>query len=134
MREVRALPPNFDEINAVFNVAGKPVLYAYGDTVFNPKGVIVDAPLRAHEEVHGCRQGSDPDVWWRRYLSDKAFRLDEELAAHIVEYRVVCEYKPKRNSRRVALHAIAARLSSDLYGRLIRYDEARKLIKEGAFQ
>lgn len=35
-----------------------------------------------------------------------------------------------RNGRRLALHQIASRLASPLYGSMIRYDDARRLIKQ----
>lgn len=131
MREIHAYPPNFAAINAEFRVAGKPVFFCYGDTVFNPSKAVISPELMAHEETHSIRQGDDPAGWWERYINDKAFRLEEETAAHITEYRYIMEYDSRRNSRRVALKRIAARLSSDLYGGLIRYDDAVKLLKQG---
>lgn len=138
MNIVKALPPNFAEIDAV--------IFAWGATIYNPAGIKIDAPLRAHEAVHGERQREygGPAMWWRRYLAEPAFRLDEEIPAHQAEYRCFCStlralrvgeepsVLPDRASRRITLHHIAARLASDLYGRLIRYDDARRLIKAAA--
>ena len=132
MVEVFARPPNFDEIDDVFKVAGLPVIFAYGGTIYNPERTELTESLRAHEEVHGIRQGSDIEGWWKRYISDTKFRLNEEIPAHIAEYKKVCEISPTRNQRRVALHHIAARLASGLYGGLIRYEDARRLIKAAA--
>lgn len=121
---VRRRPPLFDEIDAAFKIAGKPVLFAFGDTIFNPEGVEVSDALHAHEWVHGQRQMGDVEGWWRRYIADRDFRLTEELLAHKVEYDTLCEGKP-RNERRFYLRQIAGKLSSPLYGRLISFEAAR---------
>lgn len=132
MRVVVAKPPLFDEIDTAFGIAGKPVIFAFGDTIYNPMGVRIGEELMAHEAVHGKRQGSDVEGWWRRYIADPEFRLEEELPAHVAEYRAFCLNNTKghaRNARRLALHHIAARLASPLYGRLISYEAARKALK-----
>jgi hypothetical protein len=135
MQVVRARPPLFAEIDAVFKIAGKPVIFAFGDAIYNPHGVAITPEILAHEAVHGRRQREGADGvegWWRRYLRDPAFRLAEELPAHRAEYAEFCANNrdgAARNGRRLALHHIAARLASPLYGRLVSYDEARRLIK-----
>lgn len=68
-------------------------------------------------------------------MTEPEFRLAEEIPAHQVEYRAFCENHtngPGRNARRLALHHVAARLSSPLYGRLVSYEAARRLIKAAA--
>lgn len=135
MLEVFSRPPNFAEIDAEFNVAGLPVLFCYGDTIYNPSRVGISPSLRAHEAVHSRRQGGNVEGWWRRYIAEPAFRLDEEIPAHVEEYKKFCSDNTEgqgRNARRMALHQIAKRLSSKLYGGLIRYDAARKIIKAAA--
>jgi hypothetical protein len=135
MRVVAARPPLFAEIDAAFHIEGKGVTFAFGDVIYNPHGANVTPELMAHEKVHGARQGGDVEGWWRRYIADPQFRFDEELPAHIAEYRAFCANNTAgqaRNARRMALHHIAARLASPLYGRLVSYDEARRLIKAAA--
>lgn len=81
-------PPNFERILEVFPRAREfGVIFAYGDTIYNPSGVGIPTPLRVHEEVHGKRQrGAGVDAWWDAYLTDPAFRFTEELKAHVAEY------------------------------------------------
>lgn len=125
----------FSEINAAFNVAGKRVIFAWGDAIYNPMGVDITPELHAHEGVHWDRQGSAPETWWKFYIADPQFRLNEELPAHEAEYREFCRNNRtgnRRNRRRLYLHQLAARLSSPLYGGLISYVEARKRIKAAA--
>jgi hypothetical protein len=134
MRIVRGHPPLFDEIDMVFGVAGKPVIFAYGDTIFNPMGVEVTHALHAHETVHSVRQGNNPAAWWRRYLDDPNFRLVEELLAHREEYDALCSKASHRNERRFHLKQVAQKLCAPLYGNLISYAQARKELKFSAYQ
>lgn len=129
-------PPNYARIVDAFpSIAGKAVIFAFGNRIYNPCGIKLSPWLRAHEQVHSDRQGAQVERWWEKYLVDPAFRLDEEIPAHIAEYLSFCaEFTdcPGRNSRRVMLHAIASRLASDIYGRLIKYDDARRLLKQAS--
>lgn len=128
MRIVRDIPPNYAEIIKVFPVAGKPILYAYGDTIFNPYDGHVTAALQAHEEVHGQRQGGDPSLWWAQYLNSRIFRFVEELEAHTEEYRVLMS--GNRRQRRNALNLITTKLASPIYGSMVSKSEARRLLEE----
>lgn len=132
MRIVKEKPPIFEQIDAAFGIAGKPVIFAFGDTIYNPMGIAITRELYAHECVHGHRQGSDVAGWWAHYIVEPEFRLAEEIPAHQAEYREFCEHNPHgrlRNGRRLYLNAIAKKLASPLYGGLISYEKARSLIK-----
>lgn len=133
MRVVRAFPPLIEEIDAAFNVRGKAILFAWGDTIFNPAGVDVPPELVVHEQVHGDRQGSEIESWWRRYIGDAEFRLAEELPAHVAEFRKLCEiHAPRWHSARAMRRTLAAhvarKISSPLYGGLITTDAAKRAI------
>lgn len=150
MRIVEAYPPLIEEIDAAFKVRGKPILYAWGDTIFNPLGVAVPPELVAHEKVHGRRQLAalvDPQspqlaeaairVWWMRYIADADFRLREEIHAHVAEFLSLCEqhaarWVSQRNMRRAFAAAVARKLSAPLYGGLITFREARAALLAGA--
>lgn len=142
MRIVRDRPPLFDEIDRKFNVRGKPVIFAWGDTIFVPSGSLDISPqLKAHEEVHGGRQllfgdGSYSDqrrieLWWLRYIEDDAFRRQEEELAHIAEYRHLCEHAGGRNQRRRHLSIVATKLSNPLYGPMMNRAQARRILENG---
>lgn len=134
MRVVRDRPPLFDEIDAKFQVRGKPILFAWGDRIFVPSGSLDVAPhLMAHERVHGERQGlAEPGImlWWRSYLDDIAFRLHEELLAHRAEYHHLMRHAGGRQQRRRHLSITAARLAAPLYGRMISLADAKKALAE----
>lgn len=136
-------PPMWDLIDKTFHVAGKAILFAWGDRIYNPMGVTVPKELHAHEEIHGERQlayaGCGPLTaedcvlnWWRLYIKDPAFRLAEEIPAHRAEYLSFCKRHADRNSRAKMLSMISMKLAAPLYGSLVTHAEARKLIVESA--
>jgi len=111
-------PPNIDKINAVFDVRGKGVLFAYGDAIYNPMCVPVQTYIAAHEKIH-LRQQSEigPEAWWDRYLTEMEFRYEQELAAHAMECAVRAKLMGgNREARRKVLILTALRLANnDLY-------------------
>ena len=130
-------PPLWDLISAKFPIAGKPVIFAWGYMIFNPEGVVVSRDLHAHEEIHGMRQleympalGKNKSIerWWHAYIGSPDFRLAEELPAHIAEYKSMCSWITDRNTRDQALHQVACKLASPLYGSLVTLQIARKLL------
>jgi hypothetical protein len=123
-------PPVYEKCVAAFGaetIVGKPILWSWGDKIYNPMDVDIPRELLAHEAVHGARQGfTDAQIldWWGHYLSSPAARLEEEILAHREEWRT---YR-RRNVGRdcgAMLEAIAERLASPLYGKLITRDGAR---------
>lgn len=127
-------PPMWEEIRAAFPraAAQKGVIFSWGRKIFNPDNVRLDAGLIAHEAVHGQRQGTEEmhvKDWWRRYIDDRQFRLDEEIPAHIAEMKRMVAADPSRNNRRSTISRLATRLSSPLYGRLLSSTTVRTLLK-----
>ena len=128
MKIIKAYPPMIDKIDAAFNVKGKAIFYAWGDTIYNPKGVGIPPELLAHEHAHGERQLPDIEGWWHQYIYDPEFRLAEELIAHAAEYRYVMEHG-NRQLRRKVLKSVTARISSPMYGRMISQKQAKHVIQ-----
>ena len=151
MRIIKELPPNIDQIDECFKVKHIPsILYTFGSEVYTLSDKPIPIWIMKHEEVHSARQfeygrmlmeemGMEPDKneensvgpveWWKRYIDDPEFRLLEELVAHQVEWRVFGELH-NRNERRLYLNAIAARLSNEMYGRMVSLSKAKILIKD----
>jgi len=132
MRVVNAFPPIYAEILAAFpEAAHRKPIFAWGDVIYNPHGIEVTHELHVHEQVHGDRQGVNPEAWWRRYIADPGFRLMEELLAHAAEYRAWCSSANiTRNQRRLVLRSLAQRCASPLYGSLISVNDAKIAIAE----
>ena len=131
MKIIHDYPPMIDEIDAAFNIRGQTIIFAWGDTIYSPTGWNPPPELHAHEEVHGQRQGDDIEGWWKKYIADPEFRLEEEIIAHRAEYQHFAK-RNDRPARRRALRRIAKRLCSSLYGKVITFKKARERLLEGA--
>ena len=122
-------PPIYDEIKSVFPMAGRGVIYAWGNKIYNPYNVHIPRQLIAHERTHGRRQGNDVGGWWRRYLDEKEFRLAEEIVAHITEMVYLLGPNPNRQMRRQIVRSTAKRLTNPLYRYGISKAQAQVLLK-----
>ncbi len=133
MRIVFERPPNFEEIDAKFRIAGKPIIFAYGDVIYNPMRVTIPPHLIVHEGMHGYRQKEfGVENWWRSYIDSDWFRREEEILAHQAEYRALVRGSRNRADRRACLKQTAKRLASPLYGRMIGFARARAVLVEAA--
>ena len=131
MQLINARPPMYDEIASVFDVRGKPVLFAWGNIIYCPVPCPLPSHLLKHEEVHGRRQISTGiENWWKRYLDDAQFRLDEEKLGHRAEYEWLTRNANRADKRRHLSH-VAGRLSAALYRYSITKDEARRYLENG---
>jgi len=128
---VIARPPIYDRCDAQFHIAGKPILFSWGDKIYNPMDVDIPHELIAHEAAHGAQQGTEEKGirrWWDQYLADPQFRLYEELLGHRAEWREYMRRHPNGKDSARVLEAIAGRLSSELYGNVISLDDARSRV------
>lgn len=125
---VKGFPPNHAEIKAAFNPPPDTV-FAYGDTIYSPGRVELPADLIAHEKTHFVQQAVvGPDAWWRRYIDDPAFRLEQEIEAYRVQYAYATAVGLARPQRRALLAHICKSLASGMYGRLVTKEQARALV------
>ena len=116
-------PPNWDLLVKTFNVKWENTVVTFGNNVYSEKPISND--LIAHELVHVKQQGKNPNLWWKKYIADKAFRLDQEVEAHIAQMKDIKKHSGKdRNYIAVARARLASYLSSSMYGNCISYDEA----------
>lgn len=126
-------PPIFEAAAKVFDIRDKPILFAWGDWIYNPMNVTIPPHLYAHERVHGDRQGSDEagiHAWWHQYLHDPRFRFEEERLAHRAEFMALV--KRHSSKRALYLERTAERLAAPLYGRLATVDQAREALQRAA--
>lgn len=125
---VKAFPPNADEIWAAFNPPHG-VVIAYGDTIYAPH-LESELPghLVIHEETHFAQQRAvgGPEAWWRRYIDDPQFRLEQELEAYRAQYASIAALP--RAQRRELLAHICKSLAGRMYGGLVTKDQARALV------
>lgn len=125
---VHDYPPMFDEIDAAFNVRGKPVIFSWENFIYNPMSIAVTPELMAHEEVHSRQQLGSVHTWWKHYIADPEFRFKQELPAHHAEYRRFCDTCKDRGRRAAFLETVAFKLAAPLYGNLVTHREARRAI------
>ncbi len=117
-------PPILNKILEAGMIPKKTTIFAYKGKIYNPSGVDIPADILVHEEVHLKRQQGKEDGWYDKYLTDKEFRLKEEIAAFREQYKFFCEMVKDRNLRARYLHSLAKNLSSTVYGEIINLNEA----------
>lgn len=128
----RAYPPNYNKI--ISHIPGvklkKTLVFTYGDCIYTPeKKVVLSADLIAHEEVHKYQQqdAGGAEAWWDKYLSDRQFRLGQELQAY---QRQILWLKVNSNRQvfRKKLKDILKVLTGPSYGNIISKEEAKKVL------
>lgn len=128
MKQIIGFPPNIEKIRKAFDIEDKPVVFTYGDILYNPLGGHVSKDLEVHELTHTKQQGSSPEDWWDRYINDKQFRLDQEIEAYRNQYEYYCRKNKSLNAQFRFLRTLSHYLSSEVYGNLVTRSEAMDLI------
>lgn len=129
MEIIKGYPPNINDIMGKFRTT-LDVVFTYGDILYNPSGAEIGKPLMAHEETHSRQQKFyGVDTWWKKYLEDQKFRLEQEVEAYANQHKQYCKNNKKIVSRIMFLNHLASDLSSSLYGNIISFEEAINLIK-----
>lgn len=131
MNVKQSFPPNYEQILKVFpHVKENPyVMFTYGSTLFSPSSTNIPEDLMVHEKTHEFQQANDPESWWNKYLSDTSFRLSQELDAYKRQYKFVCNKQKDKNIQSQFLHILAIALSSNIYGNMVSYSEAKNLLQ-----
>ena len=127
-------PPNIEEIRKVLPDSELPTCYAYGDTIYNPKKVKVGPDLLIHELKHLEAQGYTVEgakEWWKFYLEDKKFRLDEELKGYGAQLKYI-KHNYNNKIYKTILFKIADALSSSMYGKLVTFQQAETLARRAS--
>lgn len=89
-------------------------------------------PLRkvVHENVHIRQQARyGVEKWWDDFISNKEFRLSQEVEAYQEEVKYIRSNVPNKQTRFKLIDEIAKDLSGKLYGRMISYNDALALFK-----
>ena len=130
MQVLNKWPPNIAEIQKVFPVSQFNPVFTYGNTLYNPTGGRIPPDLIAHEEIHEKQQAKmGAENWWKLYLENKSFRLEQEAEAYRRQYEYG-QSNYNRQQRKSLYHEILKHLSSALYGNLITIKQAKELINE----
>lgn len=129
MKIVEEFPPNIEEIKKYIEFGEDKPVFTYGDTIYNPFKGNIPKDLEVHEETHSKQQGSYPDIWWGKYLTDKSFRADQEVEAFVTQLAFLKGQDLPKGLIKVISEWMAFSLSSDLYGKILTYQEAESRIK-----
>lgn len=127
MKTNHEVPLVFHKLKEKFGVKWGSIIIAYYPDIY----CAIDIPEQkyVHEKVHLDRQKlMGVGEWWGRYLSDDAFRLNEEVLAYRVEVEWIKKNVVTRNERRYLLNKIYTDLSSYVYGHIVSKDKAKKLL------
>jgi len=112
---------------------GQRVIFAYAPNIYTMGDTNLPPDLMAHESVHIERQQViGVKVWWDKYLTDPQFRYDEELLAHVAEYKQLCSMLAVAAKREKALKHVTNKLASGLYNNMVTPKMAREAILAGA--
>lgn len=120
-------------VSLVFKESKDPeVFITWGDTVYTDlKDIPID--LVHHETIHTVQQRQSKLFglyWWAKYILSKRFRFSQEVEAYRGQYEfAVKHYKMDRNKSSWALKKVASAISSKLYGNMVEFSDALKLIK-----
>lgn len=121
-------PPNINKIKEKFGNIPNNLVFTYKNILYSPSGRNISKDLKVHEKVHIKQQGDNSDSWWNKYLNDESFRLNQELEAYKKQYNFfknTCKIKSRIPQ---FLNKIASDLSGTIYGNIISFDEAKRLI------
>lgn len=115
--------PLLEKYKKVFKI-DRNTIFAY-DKIIYTNGILPDH-LIIHEETHLNQQKElGLDKWVDLYLRNKNFRLNQEIEAYKNQINSIND----RNGRIKVRTKCAKDLSSELYGNIISYEEAYRLIK-----
>jgi hypothetical protein len=128
MKLSKQKPPIYDKCVEHFGVDWEDgVIFTYGDTIYC-KYDLSDNKI-VHESTHIRQQGDDPDGWWEKYFNDSKFRLQQELEAYKNESDWINKNIKDRNHKTQIIVENARALASSMYGNIISFSEAFKLLK-----
>ena len=120
--------PLLKEVIKKFGITEKrlnDIIFTYGDTFYSR--LPLSYGLVAHEITHTFRQLEiGKKEWWKKYISDDQFRLDEEIKAYRQQLKAY-----KRNDiglYKFMIPKIAEELSSNLYGNITTKAKAIKAL------
>lgn len=102
------------------------LIFTYGDVIYSYSEISYG--LVAHEMTHVLQQKKmGKDEWWDKYMKDEKFRLEQELEAYHNQYLCYLRSKGMLKATEI-LTSMAEDLSGKIYGNIINFEEAKKLI------
>lgn len=128
MEIVHSFPPNIASIKSILPIT-EDNIFTYGSNLYVPSGHEIPPDIMIHEKVHSDRQMdfNGAENWWKLYLTDTSFRLEEELLAYATQLKWVHEHLNAK-AYKMALDEFASNLQT-LYSISITFQKAQTLIR-----
>ena len=125
----KEIPSIYPRLNEAFGVLFKDIIIAYGDTIYCAD----DLPQHSieHELVHLQQQKFlGAEEWWNLYITDKNFRLIQEVEAYKKQINYLCTHpgEMSRDHRTQWIQKLISDLSGPMYGNIISYQKAKELL------
>jgi len=118
--------PYIEEFERKFPIT-EDTIFIFKDTIYANNEMPYD--ILEHEIQHLKQQMKiGAKKWIRLYLTDREFRLKMELDAYKAQMKIVKKTNDKEEYAHILMEN-ANNISSKLYGELITYQEAIKLLK-----
>lgn len=126
-------PPHWADLLKAFpGVDVDKVVVTYGDEIFMPANTHMYPDLRVHEGVHvGQQTAMGKTVWWDRYLVDTQFRFEQEAEAYRRQYVYMQQNQKDRLKLARFLVELSNQLSGPMYGDMVSYPVAMRMIRLG---
>jgi len=106
------------------------IIFTYNNEIFTYNGEISE-DLFVHESHHFFQQRKlGSDKWWEKYFKDAKFRLSQELECYRKQYQWIKKNITNREKANRYLVHYAQMLSDKMYGNIIEFNQALKLIKQ----
>lgn len=135
MEIVVAKPPCWNAVLAAGFLPAKGTIFTWGEQIFNPDGISVDYAQIAHEAKHAKQQAEigGPEKWWEKWLTDPAWRAEQEAQGYGAQYAELCIHVQNRDRRAMYLSALCDAILSPQYGLVgITKENARHAILKRA--
>lgn len=130
MKIFYVFPPNYEELKRYFplDLPDYIPLFPYGEILYNPHKKEIPPDVMYHEKIHG-KQQNNPDLWWKRYMIDIQFRLDQETEAYAGQYQFIKKTMGSKAAKE-GLEELSDNLSSPLYKLYITKHQAETKIRK----
>ncbi len=134
MKIINDKPPIWKEAHEHFDIDDSATIYTWGDVIYNPAGIVIQREYIEHESVHSGQQRAigGPEKWWEKYITDPAFRYNQEVEAYGRQHAYFCTQNSDRNKRYKHAHILATILSSPMYKIGVNFNEAFRAIRTQA--
>ena len=128
---VNTIPPIYQTLHDKFKVEwDRGLVIAYFPNIHTKNGSL-SPDLQAHERTHLYQQEKFPggvSEWWKKYIDEPAFRLQEETMAYFVQVDYIKKNVIGRNLRRALIKHIVTSFVT-MYGGIITKEQAKVVLK-----